>query len=188
MQKLTDVYQGADNYWKIYSDNFYQGALKSAFGNPETLVKGSKEYGKFMTNVEDWYTTVAGQRFIKIDPLTGIEKTPLQALEDASAYLVTNTIPTYSKVPMIIEDIRNLPLGNFVAFPAEILRTTANIVSIGARELTSTNPFIRQMGARRLIGVSSVLGGIGYSVQKRSSVYDRSRRRYYESISKFICT
>jgi hypothetical protein len=166
MQKLTDVYQGADNYWKIYSDNFYQGALKSAFGNPETLIKGSKEYGKFMTNVEDWYTTVAGQRFIKIDPLTGIEKTPLQALEDASAYLVTNTIPTYSKVPMIIEDIRNLPLGNFVAFPAEILRTTANIVSIGARELTSTNPFIRQMGARRLIGVSSVLGGIGYSVQK----------------------
>ena len=116
MQKLTDVYQGADNYWKIYSDNFYQGALKSAFGNPETLIKGSKEYGKFMTNVEDWYTTVAGQRFIKIDPLTGIEKTPLQALEDASAYLVTNTIPTYSKVPMIIEDIRNLPLGNFVAF------------------------------------------------------------------------
>jgi hypothetical protein len=83
MQKLTDVYQGADNYWKIYSDNFYQGALKSAFGNPETLIKGSKEYGKFMTNVEDWYTTVAGQRFIKIDPLTGIEKTPLQALEDA---------------------------------------------------------------------------------------------------------
>jgi hypothetical protein len=37
MQKLTDVYQGADNFWKIYSDNFYQGALKTAFGNPETL-------------------------------------------------------------------------------------------------------------------------------------------------------
>ena len=32
MSKLTDIYQGADNYWKIYSDNFYQGALKTAFG------------------------------------------------------------------------------------------------------------------------------------------------------------
>ena len=167
MSKLTDIYQGADNYWKIYSDNFYQGALKTAFGTaPETLVKGSKEYSKFLANVDDWFNTVAGQKFIKIDPLTGLEKTPVQALEEASAYLVTNTIPTYSKVPMIIENIRNLPLGNFVAFPAEILRTTANIINIGARELTSTNPFIRQMGARRLVGVTTVLGGIGYTVQK----------------------
>ena len=166
MQKLTDIYQGADNFWKIYSDNFYQGALKTAFGNPETLLKGSQPYTKFMNNVDDWFQTVAGQRFIKVDPLTGLEKTPLQALEEASAYLVVNTVPTYSKVPMIIENIRNLPLGNFVAFPAEILRTTSNIISIGARELTSTNPFVRQMGARRLVGVSSVLGGIGFTVQK----------------------
>ena len=166
MQKLTDIYQGADNFWKIYSDNFYQGALKTAFGTPETLLKGSQPYTKFMNNVDDWFQTVAGQRFIKVDPLTGLEKTPLQALEEASAYLVVNTVPTYSKVPMIIENIRNLPLGNFVAFPAEILRTTSNIISIGARELTSTNPFVRQMGARRLVGVSSVLGGIGFTVQK----------------------
>jgi len=166
MSKLTDIYQGADNYWKIYSDNFYQGALKTALGTPETLIKGSKEYNKFMADIDDWFNTVAGQRFIKIDPLTGLEKTPVQALEEASAYLVTNTIPTYSKVPLIIENIRNLPLGNFVAFPAEILRTTANIINIGARELTSTNPFIRQMGARRLVGVTTVLGGIGYTVQK----------------------
>ena len=153
MQKLTDIYQGADNFWKIYSDNFYQGALKTAFGNPETLIKGSKAYNTYMQNIEDWFRVVGGQRFVKLDPLTGVEKTPLQALEEASAYLVTNTIPTYSKVPLIIENIRNLPLGNFVAFPAEILRTTANIINIGARELTSTNPFIRQMGARRLVGV-----------------------------------
>lgn len=74
MQKLTDIYQGADNFWKIYSDNFYQGALKTAFGNPETLLKGSQPYTKFMNNVDDWFQTVAGQRFIKVDPLTGLEK------------------------------------------------------------------------------------------------------------------
>ena len=74
---------------------------------------------------------------------------------------MTNTIPTYSKVPAIIKNIRNLPLGNFVAFPAEILRTSAHLIEIGARELTSTNPFIRQMGARRLVGAASVFGGTG---------------------------
>ena len=173
MRKLTDIYQGADNFWKIYTDNFYQGSLKSAYGDPSAIITGAKagtqaakNADTFFRNYEDWFRTVAGRQLDRINPLTGLPKTPLEVAEEASAYLVTNTVPTYSKVPMIIENIRNLPLGNFVAFPAEILRTTSNIISIGARELTSTNPFIRQMGARRLVGVSTVLGGIGYTTKK----------------------
>ena len=173
MQKLTDIYQGADNFWKIYTDNFYQGSLKSAFGDPEAIITGAKagtqaakNADTFFKNYDDWFQTIAGRKLDRVNPLSGLPKTPKEIAEEASAYLVTNTVPTYSKVPLIIENVRNLPLGNFVAFPAEILRTTSNIVSIGARELTSTNPFIRQMGARRLVGVSSVLGGIGYTTKK----------------------
>jgi hypothetical protein len=177
MKKLTDVYQGADNYWKIYSDNFYQGALGTAFSrngamDATALMKmpaGSKKdaaQAAFFRNIDDWFTTVTGSRFEKINTFTGAAKTPLEALEEASAYLVTNTIPTYSKVPKLIENIRNLPLGNFIAFPAEILRTSSNIFSLGTRELTSNNPYIRQMGMRRLVGLSTVLGGVGYTVKK----------------------
>jgi hypothetical protein len=179
MQRLTDVYQGSDNYWKIYADNFYQGAFNQSFGNASAIMKQAKDptfYAKtgynnkaeqeFFKNIEDWFSTVAQQKFQKTNAISGLRKTPVDAMEEASAYLVTNTIPTYSKVPIIIENIRNLPLGNFIAFPAEILRTSANIVSIGARELTSSNPFVRQMGARRLVGVSTVLGGLGYTVKK----------------------
>jgi hypothetical protein len=196
MQRLTDIYQGSDNYWKIYSDNFYQGALSTAFGSPSVAMKQgldpkfnkrsidelikqgvSKEKASSLAfknqneanifnSVEEWFQTVAGKKFNRIDPLTGSVKTPLQAVEEASAYLVTNTIPTYSKVPKIIDNVRNLPLGNFIAFPAEILRTSSNIFAIGVKELTSTNPFIRQMGARRLVGLSTVLGGAGYTIKK----------------------
>ena len=196
MQRLTDIYQGSDNYWKIYSDNFYQGALSTAFGSPlvamrqgldpefnkrsidELIKQGvSKEKAPLLAfknqneanifnSVEEWFQTVAGKKFNRIDSLTGSVKTPLQAVEEASAYLVTNTIPTYSKVPKVIDNVRNLPLGNFVAFPAEILRTSSNIFAIGVKELTSTNPFIRQMGARRLVGLSTVLGGAGYTIKK----------------------
>ena len=168
MKKLTDIYQGSDNIWKIYADDFYQGALKQAFGiDPTTfrnMPKGAnktKLETKFMNDVKDWYKTVAQEDFIETNVLTGLKKTPEEALKDISAYLTTNTIPTYSKVPQIIKTIRDLPLGNFIAFPAEILRTTSNIISLGTRELTSSNPLIRQMGARRLVGVSTVLGGIG---------------------------
>ena len=172
MKKFTDVYQGADNVWKIYTDTAYQGALRTAFGNPDDIIKmanGTKKQAletKFFNDINDWYKTVAKEEFNPFSSITGQRKTVTEALEDVSAYLTVNTVPTYSKVPKIIENIRNLPLGNFIAFPAEILRTTSNIISIGARELTSTNPFIRQMGARRLVGVTTVLGGIGTVAQK----------------------
>jgi hypothetical protein len=196
MQKLTDIYQGSDNYWKIYSDNFYQGALSTAFGSPLVAMKQgldpkfqkasvddfikrgfSKEEASalafknqneanIINGIDEWFQTIVGRKFDRMDPLTGVVKSPLQAVEEASAYLVKNTIPTYSMTPKIIDNIRNLPLGNFIAFPAEILRTSSNIFGIGVKELTSTNPFIRQMGARRLVGLSTVLGGIGYTVKK----------------------
>jgi len=55
-------------------------------------------------------------------------------------------------VPPAIQELRKLPLGAFISFPAEILRTGANIVSIGLKETSSSNPAIRQMGLRRLTG------------------------------------
>ena len=155
VKKFVDVYQGGDNVWKIYSDRFYQSALKQAFGDPKATP------AKVLDEVKDWYSTVAKEDFIEVSSITGAKKTADEALKEVSAYLVTNTIPTYSKVPKIIQSIRDLPLGNFIAFPAEILRTGSNLITIGARELTSKNPYIRQMGARRLIGASATFGGIG---------------------------
>jgi hypothetical protein len=165
VKKFVDVYQGGDNIWKVYSDKFYQSALGKAFSRitPEQAARGLKsgDEALVLENIKDWYRTVAKEDYVSNSLFTGQTKTAEEALKEVSAYLVTNTIPTYSKVPQIIGAIRNLPLGNFVAFPAEILRTTSNVLTIGARELTSTNPYIRQMGARRIIGASATLGGIG---------------------------
>jgi len=155
VKKFVDVYQGGDNIWKVYSDRFYQSALKQAFGDPKATP------AKVLDQVRNWYKTVAKEDFIEISSISGKQKTAQEALEEVSAYLVTNTIPTYSKVPKAIQTLRDLPLGNFIAFPAEILRTGGNLITLGARELTSTNPYIRQMGARRLIGASATFGGIG---------------------------
>lgn len=168
VKKFVDVYQGGDNVWKVYSDKFYQSALKDAFSyvTPEQAARGLKsgDNALQLENIKEWYRTIAKEDFVENSIFTGQAKTADEALKDVSAYLVTNTIPTYSKVPQVIQAIRNLPLGNFIAFPAEILRTSANVLSIGARELTSTNPYIRQMGARRVIGASATLGGIGTAV------------------------
>mgnify|MGYP003134449470 CR=1 FL=1 len=180
VKRAFDLYQGGDNVWKIYADKFYQSALGDAFKyvSPQQASRGIKGDRAIRENMIDWYRTVAKQDGVA-DELASInnkiinaktaneaaglaqEFNNLRSVGDVSAYLVTNTIPTYSRVPKIIQNIRNLPLGNFIAFPAEILRTGTHLLTIGSRELMSANPFIRQMGARRLLGASAVFGGTG---------------------------
>ena len=53
----------------------------------------------------------------------------MKPLDEAAAWQIRNTYPTYSKVPEVIKNLRKLPFGNFVSFPAEMIRTTHNIVS-----------------------------------------------------------
>ena len=199
VKRAFDLYQGGDNVWKVYADEFYQDALNTAFKFNRTGIDGGQAYRQ---NIADWYRTV-GREARKADELTALNQRILDTtdlsqknglikqfnqignLEDISAYLVTNTIPTYSKVPEVIRAIRKLPFGNFIAFPAEILRTSAHLLNIGARELTSTNPFIRQMGARRLLGSSAVFGGVGstiaYTAEKITGVSDEKIKAFQRS-------
>ena len=168
VKRAVDIYQGADSGWKIFADSFYQNAFGTALKaeNPALLKVGTKAYDDFIREAKDWFNTVAKQEFDLKNYLTGLDKTPLDIIGEMSSFLVRGTMPTYSQVPKAIRGLRNLPFGNFVSFPAEIIRNSANIISIGARELTSTNPFIRQMGARRLMGASAGFGGIGYITKK----------------------
>ena len=55
--------------------------------------------------------------------MTGATKTLDEGIEEAAAFLLRETYPTYSKVPEFIKAIRKLPIGNFVSFTSEILRT-----------------------------------------------------------------
>ena len=199
VKRAFDLYQGGDNVWKLYADDFYQDALDTAFKYNGRGIAADQAYRE---NIIDWYRTV-GREFRKADELATINTKILNTTDisqkealvkqfdgigsnkDISAYLVTNTIPTYSKVPEIIKAIRKLPIGNFIAFPAEILRTSAHLVNIGARELTSSNPFIRQMGARRLMGTTAVFGGIGstiaYTAEKITGVSDEKIKAFQRS-------
>jgi len=183
MKKATELYQGGDNVWKFYADEFYQQALKPAIKN--------------LDDVNEWYRTVAGETWNPNNLRTGSKKSLEDGVKDISAWLTTNTMPTYSKVPKAIQNLRYLPLGNFIAFPAEMIRTTANIMSIGAKELTSKNPYIRQMGGRRLIGLTASTAGFSYVTKEAAhaitgvskdvlDAYQRSFGPYYEKTSTLV--
>lgn len=80
--------------------------------------------------------------------------------EVEAAERIRNTYPTYSMVGRAVKALARFPLvGTFVSFPAEIIRTSANIVRYIHQDLTSDNPRLRALGAKRLVGMTLVAGG-----------------------------
>jgi len=142
-QTATRLYAGGDNVWKWYGHEFVMSQLKNGFKNVDELVKEYKQTFK-----------------VDINP-----KTLEEGIEQYAATLIRDTYPTYSKVPKAIQLIRRVPfIGNFVSFPAEILRTTFTTSALAAKHIMSNNPTLRELGYRTLMGQYITYGGIGAGV------------------------
>mgnify|MGYP003136784977 FL=1 len=146
--KVARLYAGGDNLWKWFGYNYSKSQLNLALKNVD--------------DVKAWYRDM-GEEFVENNIVTGTKKTMDDHLDDAAAWLIRNTYPTYSKVPPAIQTLRKLPLGTFISFPAEILRTGTNITATALKEMSSSNAAIRQMGIRRALGafMTSYAAGTG---------------------------
>ena len=177
------LYQGSDDVWKTYSYEMELGKLKNAFdANPNTSIAVSdprnfNEFGAVfsksqLNNLDDIKLT---ELFRKLDPKQNtlsfddfnklnknqkINAVAESVLKKESAEIVKDTVPNYARVPEAIKRLRQLPFGNFVAFPAEIIRTSGNILNRAAKELASESPEIRSIGMKRLVGSLSVNAAI----------------------------
>ena len=119
----------------------------------------------FMKGAEDLYTAeddlfkianyaVEMQRLRNAYTKAGRKFTERQLKEEA-ADIVRNTVPNYAYVSDTVRALRRLPLGTFMSFPSEILRTTTNIAQRALREIK--DPALRNIGIKRLIGLGTVL-------------------------------
>lgn len=82
---------------------------------------------------------------------TGMSKAEAEA---RAAQIVRDTMPTYSQVPELLQKLRLAPfVAPFLAFQAEMVRTTKNTVKLAFQELR--DPKTRGIGATRLAGVAA---------------------------------
>jgi len=133
-----DYYTAEDDFWKIFT----------FLGEKSKLNKAYKNAG-----LRD------GQEFIDMNGAKQIFND--QYLKREAANLVKNNVPNYAFVSDFIKGLRQLPVGNFVAFPAEIIRTSANIVESALKEINystvingkTVNP-LRGRGIQRLTGMA----------------------------------
>jgi len=92
-------------------------------------------------------------------------------LKKMSGKIVRNTVPNYEYVPEFIKSLRRFPVGNFVSFPAEILRTSTGIVQQALEEIA--NPITRSIGMKRLAGFAATTAVVpAATVEMFKTIYD----------------
>ena len=97
-------------------------------------------------------------------------------LDEMAANIVRNNVPNYDYVSQSIKALRRWPVGNFVSFPAEILRTSTNILKTGLSEIK--NPMLRRIGMQRLMGMAFTMAAVPYGATKLGqTLYDVSEEQ-----------
>jgi hypothetical protein len=104
-----------------------------------------------------------------------------ELLNEEAASIVRNNIPNYDMVNDFIKGLRQLPFGNFVSFPAEIMRTSTNILGRALKEINYqhtlddgrvVNP-LRDIGYKRLFGFGTTVVAVPYgTVEAAKAIYD----------------
>ena len=172
---FQDAYVAEDDFWKIFT----------YFGEKARLGDAYKAAGLKL-----------GQEFIDPNGVKQIFND--EYLKREAANLVKNQVPNYAFVSEAVKGIRRLPVGNFVAFPAEILRTGTNIVDRALDEIfytvkigKNTKAPLRKRGLQRLFGMAATTTVLPAGlVAAMSTAYDVSKdelealRRYVPEWSK----
>ena len=171
-----DAYTAEDDFWKIFS----------FIGETKRLRNAYKTAG---IKLGDSFTDIRGNKVRLTDDY----------LEEQAADIVKNNIPNYAYVSEFVKGLRKAPIGNFVSFPAEILRTSTNIVQRGLDEIFHTVELpngtiirpLKNVGLQRLGGMAFTTAAVPYAaVSLASAIYDVTEeeraalRRYVADWSK----
>jgi len=170
-----DAYTAEDDFWKIFT----------FLGEKSRLDRAYRDAGLNL-----------GQEFIDANGAKRIFND--EFLKQEAANLVKNNVPNYALVSDFVKGLRKLPVGNFIAFPAEIIRTSTNIVETALKEINystvingqSVNP-LRKRGLQRLTGMALTTAVLPLgTVAAAQAIYDVSKdeinamRRYVADWSK----
>jgi len=170
---MEKTYQLGDDYWKVVGvlgeKARYGAAFRKAGMDIENLPMATQEalQGAGLASRTSSIADTSFSDMLAID-------------------LVKQTMPTYSMVPEFIKGLRRIPvMGNFISFPAEIIRTSGNIVNRSVKELgfKPTQQMIAAIGQKqadifakqvRAIGAERLSGYLSMAVVAPGAMRDAS--------------
>ena len=163
-KNAENFYQAGDDIWKVYNYTFEGNKLRNALA-------------KMTPDQQSQYILRKSGKPMSTDAF----------IREEAARVVRNTVPNYNLAPEAIRALRRAPVGNFIAFPYEIIRTGVNTIARGIDELADPNVEIQKIGLRRLTGAITTFGALpegvsslGYSV---SGVSKEEMDAYQDSLA-----
>jgi hypothetical protein len=158
-------------------------ALRQLAKQGSRLKKGAEE---FYTAEDDFWKITSfameRQRYEQAYKKAGILKSA-DELDDIAADIVRNNIPNYDYVNDFVKGLRKFPIGNFVSFPAEIMRTSGNILNRAFKEINFKHTLadgrvikpLSGIGYKRLFGFGATAVAIPYgTVEAAKAIYNVS--------------
>jgi len=148
---MQKTYQLGDDYWKVV------GALGEKARYGAALRKGGIDIDNVSPQVQQ--ALMDAGLVQRTRSIADTDFGDMLAID-----LVKQTMPTYSMVPEAIKAIRRVPVvGNFMAFPAEIIRTSGNIVNRAVKEMgfKATPELVQALGEQQARALARQIRGIG---------------------------
>ena len=158
MKASQEYYTAEDDFWKIGSWTAEMSRLEKSFAD-KGLTRGMGFVDKAGNNV----------------------RLTQEYFEKEAANIVKNNIPNYSYVSDFVKGLRRLPVGNFVSFPAEIMRTSTKIVKRALDEISFTAKLadgseikpLANIGYKRLAGMAGTTLVVPYAaVEGAKALYN----------------
>ena len=92
-------------------------------------------------------------------------------LMELAAERTRNLMPNYNLVNKRLKQLRRAPIGDFLSFPAEMIRTTLNLGKYTINDIRSGNPVLMRQGFKRLGGMTIAAIGGDVAVNQSMNVF-----------------
>ena len=200
LKPIERVYTGSDNAARWINWNGEQAKLAK-------VIADSADNTFIPVNAAKSFSNPNIQKFIRPDSTINVgdlrsagDDALDKFIKSEAADIALNVTPTYSRVPEVVKQLKFIPvIGNFTAFPSEIIRNTGNTISRGVKELASNNAELQKVGMRRLtsaltttVGVPAGLTAAGLALtgsdKEQIDAYKRSFAAPWEKTATMIPT
>lgn len=197
--KPLEIYQGSDHIFKIFGYEFTKSQLVPAIPKNGIKIDDAKRLGYLISKErEALKTSLTWQELVDKQykeifnknwnpkKITGELKTHAEAINEIASEYVKNVYPNYGMVPKLVQNWRRLPYGNFIGFQSEMIRNVYQGLSFAVREMGSSNPFVREMGARAMLGMGTTMYGMGKAISSISSALTDMDEEFIKKYQRFF--
>lgn len=170
-QFAQKLYQKEDDLWKGF--NFaaergkYSVILKNAGINADNI--DSETGRQIIEGITGRNFDELSRSILNTKQLKSLNNKQLYngMLDEISADIVRNTVPNYDYVGSFVKTLRIAPLGNFMSFPAEIIRTGYNTITRGYKDIKRGEQLFKLASETRNEALAKAAEGITKEGYKR---------------------